>query len=167
MKTNYAQTLVLGFLGCAMVASLSMQAGNHLAINKVGDYKVGKIHNGRGTGTAGLDALLKPGDDEMEVLYSKISNFNAICDNKKVTLCWTTSSERENEYFIVEKSMDGKEWYTLATVKGMGNTGDANYYSVNDYPDNNNGGNTYYRLNLKVDHHTSYLKIVTGSKNKP
>lgn len=64
-------------------------------------------------------------------------------DNINV-LNWSTASETNNDYFTVEKSLNGLDWDKLFDVKGNGNsTTKINYIG---YDRNPNQGVNYYRL---------------------
>lgn len=63
---------------------------------------------------------------------------------KKVDLTWTTSAERDNDYFTIEKSTDGENWTYLNTVDGAGNSNtEHDYIAVDPSP---SFGTNYYRL---------------------
>jgi len=75
----------------------------------------------------------------------ELLKFDAIAiDNDYIKLDWITASELNNDYFTVERSVDGNNWETISTIKGAANS------SVNlDYSTNDNApltGLSYYRL---------------------
>ncbi|MEL6863848.1 MAG: T9SS type A sorting domain-containing protein [Bacteroidota bacterium] len=52
-----------------------------------------------------------------------LGNFEAkLADQRNVELIWTTITEQNNEYFIVEHSRDGDHFEELELVKGAGNS---------------------------------------------
>ncbi|MGV3631310.1 MAG: hypothetical protein ACO1O6_08890 [Bacteroidota bacterium] len=57
---------------------------------------------------------------------------------------WTTMTEINNDYFILEKSMDGVQWAEIAEVDGSGNTTSKKNYSFLDKEVKR--GINYYRL---------------------
>ncbi|MEP0369329.1 MAG: T9SS type A sorting domain-containing protein [Cyclobacteriaceae bacterium] len=59
-------------------------------------------------------------------------------------LTWVTGSEINNEFFTVEKSLDGKTFVHQATIKGFGSTTDKQFYEWMDMT--TGSGVTYYRL---------------------
>lgn len=65
-------------------------------------------------------------------------------NNKEVNLRWETASEENNDYFSLEKSMDGREWKTFAEVSGAGNSIESLSYSYTDHKPY--AGTSYYRL---------------------
>jgi hypothetical protein len=88
----------------------------------------------------------------------QLLKFSAKVLNNKVKLEWTTASEKNNEYFIIEKSHDLNSFELVATVKGQGNSNTNNSYFV--YDNTPNGKVTYYRLSQKdEDGKVQILKI--------
>ncbi|MBK7966720.1 MAG: hypothetical protein IPK10_16615 [Bacteroidetes bacterium] len=56
---------------------------------------------------------------------------------------WTTLSEKENDYFEIQRSYDGLEWEYLGIEDGNGNSNHRLDYQFNDlFP---NHGVIYYR----------------------
>ncbi len=76
----------------------------------------------------------------VELLY-----FDAKLNEKKtVDLKWETSSERDNDYFTIDKSLNGDSWEYVGTVDGSGTTTSTNNYTLEDL--NPSFGINYYRL---------------------
>jgi len=74
-------------------------------------------------------------------------------------LLWNTASEKNNDYFAVERSRNGSDFESIANVKGAGTTSEANSYSFTDT--NPYGGLSYYRLHqTDFDLRSSYSKLV-------
>ncbi|HEY5692088.1 MAG TPA: T9SS type A sorting domain-containing protein [Cyclobacteriaceae bacterium] len=70
--------------------------------------------------------------------------FKALGGKEEVALSWATASELNFDYFIVERSQNGKFFEELTQIKGNGTTSEQHDYSYNDrYP---LIGNSYYRL---------------------
>lgn len=63
---------------------------------------------------------------------------------KEVQLTWATVSERDNDFFIAERSKDGLNWASFAMIQGAGNSTEVLEYKVID--SNPKGGISYYRL---------------------
>lgn len=78
------------------------------------------------------------------VLPVTLSNFNAKQENKSVFLNWKTSSEINNNYFVLERSIDSKKFDSIAQIKGAGNSSIDNNYTFKDY--NYTSSTNYYRL---------------------
>ena len=75
----------------------------------------------------------------------ELSEFSAtLIDNEYVAVQWTTESEKNNDYFTIEKSTDGKNFEEIGTVGGAGNTTQKRYYSFED--NDLIAGISYYRL---------------------
>lgn len=71
-------------------------------------------------------------------------------DEREVRCNWETLSERNNDYFVLERSADGTSWIDLGTVPGNGNSNDLNSYSYLDRSPLQ--GTSYYRVR-QVDYH--------------
>ena len=74
----------------------------------------------------------------------KLLGFSAECKADLVELNWQTGSEINNDYFQVEKSIDGINFVTIGSVSGAGNSNIINTYFLQDFELNN--GLVYYRL---------------------
>lgn len=74
-----------------------------------------------------------------------LTDFSAKADkDNKVSLTWSTISEKNNDYFTVERSADGLEFSELAQVDGAGSsTMLMDYVAKDEHPLN---GTSYYRL---------------------
>lgn len=59
-------------------------------------------------------------------------SFDAVLKNSRVELTWKTASEQNNDYFAVERSVDGTEWIPVGTVQGAGNSSSEINYSFTD-----------------------------------
>ncbi len=74
-------------------------------------------------------------------------------------LTWVTASEINNDYFIVENSIDGYVWNAVGIVKGVGNTSTTSVYNFNHekYKDSIN----YYRLKqVDFDGQNETFKVI-------
>jgi hypothetical protein len=90
----------------------------------------------------------------IELLYFKASK-----GVNKIALSWGTSSEKNLDYFDIEKSSDGKAFQSIARVNGHGTTNERNDYSL-DYEKPYIGKN-YYRLkSVDFDGYTEYFNVV-------
>ena len=80
------------------------------------------------------------------VLPIKLLNFNAnyIKESGNVVLDWTTISEINNDYFTIEKSIDGENFEVVGIVDGAGNSSEIKSY--NSLDKNPIPGTSYYRL---------------------
>lgn len=66
------------------------------------------------------------------VLPVKIISFNAEALKDKVKLTWATATEINNDYFSIERSVDGINWTVVKTIKGAGNSSIVNNYECID-----------------------------------
>jgi hypothetical protein len=64
--------------------------------------------------------------------------------SNSVKVNWTTASEQNNDYFIIENSIDGYTWKQAGVVNGAGNSNQVLNYSFIDYSPYL--GLSYYRL---------------------
>jgi hypothetical protein len=67
------------------------------------------------------------------------------CDKGIPLIKWTTASEQNSDYFQIERSRDGIDWFEVSKVKAMGNSNTTKNYQFYDMT---SGGNFegYYRL---------------------
>jgi hypothetical protein len=79
-----------------------------------------------------------------EILPVEFFYFNVIESNGNGLLKWGTSSEENNDYFEIQKSTDGKTFYTIGKVDGNGTTNETSHYNFVD--ENLTVGTTYYRI---------------------
>jgi hypothetical protein len=64
---------------------------------------------------------------------------------KSNILNWITATEINNDYFTIDRSIDGINWLTISQVDGAGNSSVSNYYEYKDFTYIRNNVN-YYRL---------------------
>jgi len=96
----------------------------------------------------------------------RLLSFDAILkDNYTALLTWNTASEVNNDYFAVERSVDGNDFDVIGTRKGEGNSSTIHSYDFvdNQFPALNSGAQTlYYRLKqIDYDGHFTYSPIVS------
>ncbi|MDQ3047399.1 MAG: T9SS type A sorting domain-containing protein [Bacteroidota bacterium] len=75
----------------------------------------------------------------------ELSSFTGSCSGGNITLEWTTATETNNDYFTVERSIDGLSWTTIQTVAGAGNSTSTLNYRFTDTQAYDEV--LYYRLN--------------------
>jgi len=75
----------------------------------------------------------------VELLY-----FTGKANTEDVVLLWATASEKNNDYFEVQRSTDAEEFETIGKVFGNGNSLIQNDYNFVD--ENPQPGTSYYRL---------------------
>ena len=74
----------------------------------------------------------------------ELITFVGECSNDQVVLMWKTASEKNNNKFFVEKTLDGVNYTTIGSVNGAGNSSNVNNYSFVDVEKFE--GLAYYRL---------------------
>ncbi|HRG01173.1 MAG TPA: T9SS type A sorting domain-containing protein [Bacteroidia bacterium] len=74
----------------------------------------------------------------------ELIDFTGTCLTNGVELNWSTASEENNDYFLVEKSSNGTDWDHVAKISGSGTSGVVNKYVHIDYSINHEL--MYYRL---------------------
>ena len=94
------------------------------------------------------------------VLPIELVYFKASLLDKKVLIEWETASEINNDYFTIERSMDGISFNSFSIVDGAGNSNSTlNYSAIDNNPLN---GISYYRLKqTDFDGKYSYSNIVS------
>ena len=79
----------------------------------------------------------------------KLLSFTAKCNNQNAIISWTTATEINNDYFILEKSYDAQNFFEIARIEGAGFSNmDLSYEFIDTqmFP-----GDNYYRL-TQVDY---------------
>jgi len=95
-------------------------------------------------------------------------SFDTRMNENSIGLTWSTASELNFDYFDLEKSSNGKDFYSIANVKGHGTTNERNDYKFEDsFP---LIGKNYYRLtSVDFDNYRETFKVVVqdylGEKN--
>lgn len=89
----------------------------------------------------------------------ELLNFNAVADGPdRVQVSWTTVTEVDNDYFVIERSPDAINFSSIQTVDGAGNTTQQQNYI--DYDNDPYRGINYYRLRqVDFDGTTDYSDI--------
>jgi len=74
----------------------------------------------------------------------ELISFDTKLSGDVVNISWATASEINNEFFTLERSVDGINWRIIGEVDGAGNSSERIDYSFMDY--NPIPGLSYYRL---------------------
>ncbi|WP_191908807.1 PKD domain-containing protein [Larkinella humicola] len=96
------------------------------------------------------------------VLPVNLTRFEVSEKDRKAVLTWETTQEKDNAYFLVEYSLDGKSFEALGRVEGHTTTESTHRYAyVHETPP---VGTTYYRLRqTDLDGQFTYSKIKSVS----
>ncbi len=95
---------------------------------------------------AGNDIVVK--SEVLPILPITLVSFTAKQDMQDVLVSWTTATEINNDYFVVEHSLDGVKWNAVGQVNGAGTTTEMQHYAYTHYGPA--AGYNYYRL-LQAD----------------
>lgn len=90
----------------------------------------------------------------------ELLNFDARLNEPVVNIDWSTATETNNDYFVVERAGDDLVWKPLMQVQGAGNSSSTiSYHEVDREPLN---GVSYYRLKqVDFDGHFEYSDVVS------
>ncbi len=86
--------------------------------------------------------------EPLGTLPVSLISFDAVKNDNIVEIVWSTASEINNDYFLVQKSTDNVVFESIESVDGNGNSNVINkYFTIDSNP---HSGVNYYRL-LQVD----------------
>ncbi len=89
-----------------------------------------------------VDQILYVSEDTS--LPVEFASFSAKADEQTVVLDWATSSEKDNDYYSIQRSPNGLSFSEIGRVQGAGNSNEfLNYKFVDKQPLN---GENYYRI---------------------
>lgn len=126
------------------------------------------VYYSKEASTVAYRPLLRISYSGCSPLPIELLNFDAHLNTTgNVELIWQTASEVNNDFFTVEKSINGTDWNELKRVDGAGNsTAILNYTTIDEHPYSDM---TYYRLKqTDFDGHFSYsaIKVIKVTKKK-
>lgn len=84
------------------------------------------------------------GDFPINPLPVSLTSFNGKGTSEGIALDWATASEKNNDRFEIERSLDGRKFEKIGTVRGHGTTNNAQQYAFMDRTPQK--GTNYYRL---------------------
>jgi hypothetical protein len=82
--------------------------------------------------------------DQSQILPVELLFFSAASEKNSVLTSWATATERNTDYFLIERSTDGESFLPLGQVKAVGNSRQRNNYQLED--SSPWIGRAYYRL---------------------
>lgn len=117
-------------------------------------------------GVAGSAGLVVIG---LTLLPVELVSFNARRQNEQTALLqWLTASEKDHDYFEIERSIDGSQFIALDRIKGKGNASQTAAY---EYIDNKPmRGTNYYRLKIVAQDGKftySHIRTLYFDKHEP
>jgi hypothetical protein len=74
----------------------------------------------------------------------ELNSFSALCKDQEIKLDWSTSSETNNDFFTIEKSLDLINYTMVGKVEGAGNSNNSLAYEYTD--ESSSSEIVYYRL---------------------
>lgn len=78
------------------------------------------------------------------VLPIELVSFTANCNGRSALIEWTTATEKNNDFFVLERSNDAVNFKEIARIAGAGNSIEPISYAYTDFGVRN--GDNYYRL---------------------
>ncbi|MBQ3833852.1 MAG: T9SS type A sorting domain-containing protein, partial [Bacteroidales bacterium] len=78
------------------------------------------------------------------VLPIELVSFTANCNGRSALIEWTTATEKNNDFFVLERSHDAVNFKEIARIAGAGNSIEPISYAYTDFGVRN--GDNYYRL---------------------
>jgi hypothetical protein len=126
--------------------------GNHAPSD--GSLTSPVVHRTGMTGFSDFAVASKDG-----ILPVELKSFKVSCLHSNSIIIWQTASELNNDYFILEKSTDMRNFYEMARIKGAGNSNELLSYSFVD--ENAAGIQNFYRLTqVDFDGTKSISKVI-------
>lgn len=99
--------------------------------------------------------------DNANPLPVTLSNFSSTCSDKEIIVTWTTQTEINNDYFVLEKSYDGYLFFESSVIDGAGTSSVSNTYHANVTAENRV---IYFRLKqVDFDGTVSYSDVIASS----
>lgn len=109
---------------------------------------------GNGTGTNNSGIFI----DISGILPIELISFEVVNMEKRVNLAWMTASEKNTNYFYIERSTDTETWSEIGKVKAAENSSTNLYYEFDDHEPL--AGVAYYRLKtVDLDNSYEYSEI--------
>lgn len=109
--------------------------------------RTGSVNSGVVTSPCAYMAFSETEDYGLDIIAALPVELISFTGEKRadaVQLEWSTASEENNDYFVVERSMDGRNYEVIAEVSGKGTTVEINQYQAMDLKPQT--GTNYYRL---------------------
>ena len=123
--------------------------GNTWAVADINATNFGFAFSAKRVGGGGQATLAKIDEVIITVYYTTplpidLIYFRAQNEDKSVDLFWETATETNNDFFTIERSLDGINFESIANIKGAENSSIALTYQFTDT--NPLSGTSYYRL---------------------
>ncbi len=93
-------------------------------------------------------------------------NFEVMKSTNGNLLVWETATEKSSDYFIIEKSSDGKSFESIGNVEAEGNSTVSHSYNFIDKTTFSNNAIVYYRIvEVDLNKNKNYSSIVKLDQN--
>lgn len=100
--------------------------------------------------------------DQITPLNITLLGFDVNCMDGRNVLNWSTASETDNAYFVIEKCVDAANFYEIATINGDSATNTASSYSYTD--ETANTVTVYYRIKqVNTDGGYQYFNTISST----
>ena len=149
-------------------STIELKSGSNLACVsggvEVGCSNSDQISIGQGGSTftwkgGDIDVITSPNTLTNTGLPIELLYFKGSKALTKISLTWATASELNFDYFDIEKSSDGKNFYSIAKVTGNGTSNTRKDYALDD--EKPMIGKNYYRMkSVDFDGYTEYFNVI-------
>lgn len=162
-KTKLLCAALLGSFGLSAGYAQEVvpaSGGNAAGGGGMANYSVGQVFYTNLTGAGGsTNQGIQAIAISQQLLPVYLLSFTAaVHDNNSVLLKWQTTFEKDNDYFSLERSADGKDFKEFSRVNGKGNASSITSYQAFDYAPAI--GLNYYRLKqTDFNGKTAYSRI--------
>lgn len=145
-------------------ATGTIDAGNWLSNNDSGLIRIAGNtvwFPFAGIGSGDLNGPGKLDQNSNGALPIVLFEYNLDVNSNNVTVNWSTLTEENNDYFVIQRSNDGINFIDLATISGAGTSYEMSEYSFID--NNPHYGVNYYRLTqTDYDGTSEIFKVVVA-----
>lgn len=130
------------------------------------DLDINLFYDAPGQGNDCETTDLPPINLAVVPLPVELTTFDAkVANGNHVNLAWATSSELNNDYFLIEHSTDGRNFESIGMVDGAGTTNEVQHYEFTDKTPM--AGQNFYRLQqIDFDGQYEYSDIVSVKVSK-
>jgi ice-binding like protein/type IX secretion system substrate protein len=144
-----------GAEGAISMAAVTTMKGTLIANNGAISMGAGGNLDGRMFSTTGAVSVygVSIPISSCFLLPVELLSFTVVCDNQNALVKWSTASETNDNYFTVERSIDGVNWQVAGKVAASAGTALMHTYSFLDYLPGK--GISYYRL-MQTDFSGNY-----------
>lgn len=139
-KNSNGNTKVVGTLNSATRADVNNYSFTDDNPLSSATYSVSQVD------ARGVETSLGSLPETNVALPVELSSFDVTADNNDATISWSTSTEVNNSHFNVQRSVDGVDFETIATIDGNGTSTESIEYSYVDYEVGADVETVYYRL---------------------